>query len=150
VSDRLGPILEAVKTKAAGLGLVLGGAAAVVLVRKAAVRRQTMDPKHMITVSKSATPEAVSRWTFGKIRTDYRVDIVVHSPFAGPDADQTEFIAARDTLVDAFSRPPLPGADGVFDLRAEPADWLRPFGEETQWDWQALVVTASVVSPNGG
>lgn len=148
MSDRLTPILDACVSRIAALGLAVGGVTLPVLKRKAAVRRESLDPAAMITVAKSATPETVSRWTFASKRTDYKIDVIVHSPYLGPDDDQAPYATFRDTLADVFSRPPLPGADDVFDLRAEPADWLRPTGETTQYDWQSLAVTASVISAN--
>lgn len=143
MSDRLTPILSAVRAKAESLGLPLGGVAAPVLVRKAATRRQTMDPPSMITVAKSQAAEQTTRRRWGLWQTAYVVDVVVHTPSLGPDADQSEAIRTRDTLVDALKKPPLPGAPDVFDMSAAAADWLKP-GDDSQWDWQGLQVTATV------
>jgi hypothetical protein len=143
MSDRLTPILNAARGKAESLGLMLGGVIAPVLIKKAAVRRQTMDPAAMITVAKSQTPEQVTRRRWGLWQTAYVLDLVVHVPAVGPDADQSEAIRVRDTLVDAFKKPPLPGAPDVFEMDARPADWLQAM-PESQWEWQALQVTATV------
>jgi hypothetical protein len=143
VSDRLTPILSAIRARVEGLGLTLAGVAAPVLIREAAVRRQTMDPASMITVAKSQTAEQTSRRRFGLWQTRYVVDVVIHTPAGEPDADQGEAARNRDTLVDAFKKPPLPGAPDVFDLGARAADWLKP-GDGSQWKWQAMQIEATV------
>ena len=150
MSNRVSPILAAVVAKIQGLALAVGGVVLPVLVRKAAVRRDRFDPSAMITVAKSRELEDVTRFSFGELRTDYVIDVVIHSPFAGPDDGIDDYAAARDTLVDAFSRPPLVGAPLVFDLRARPAAWLQPYGEKSEYDWQAVQVIASVVTANSG
>ena len=149
MSDRITPILDAIVTKIQGLALAVGGVVLPVLKRKAAVHRDKLDPSAMITVAKSREAEDVRRWTFRELRTDYVVDVVIHSPHTGPDGNLSDYSRARDSLVDALSRPPLAGAPDVFDLRARPASWLQPYGEKTEWDWQALQVVASVISANG-
>ena len=143
MSDRLNPILAAVATKLEGLAFSIGGNVLPVMQRKASVSRKKLDPRVMITVSKSATPEAVSRRRFGLWATAYVIDVVVLSPFTGPDNGDDEYAVIRDSIVDAFKTVPL-GATDVFDLDAQPADWLRPYGEATEWDWQALQITARV------
>ena len=150
MSNRVSTILAAVASEIAALRLAVGGVVLPVLVRKAAVRRDRLDPSAMITVAKSRELETVTRWTFSELRTDYVIDVVVHSPFAGPDAAIDDYATARDTLVDAFSRPPLAGAPLVFDLAARPAAWLQPYGEKSEYDWQAVQVIASVVTANSG
>lgn len=152
MSNRHRPILLALVSRVAGLGLQVGGVTLPVIARKAPVRRQQMDPPAMIAVSKSRTPEQVSRRRFGLWQTRYAFDVTVVSPFGGPDAagpdgDTTQYETIRDTLVDALKAKPLAGAPDVFDLDARPADWLQPFAEagaESQWDWQSLQVLATV------
>lgn len=146
--NRLSPILEAVRTQTEALGLELEGEALPVLLRRAATRRTGLDPAAMITVAKSATPEQLSRRRFNAKRSDYRIDVVVHGPYLGPDGDTSAYATMRDAIVDLFSKPPLAGAPAVFELRAEPADWLRPEGSSTDFDWWCVQVVASVVSAN--
>jgi hypothetical protein len=144
MSDRLEPILAAITAELQALAFSIGGVTLPVMQRKASVSRQKLDPRAMIAVSKSATPEAVTRRRFGLWQTAYVIDVVVLSPFTGPDNGDDEYAVIRDSIVDAFKKPPLSGATDVFDLAAEPADWLRPYGESTEWDWQAVQVTATV------
>lgn len=145
--DRLNPILNAVLTQTAALGLAVGGVTLPVLKRKAPTRRQKLDPRSMITVSKSDAPEQVTRRRFGLWQTAYQIDLTVVSPYTGPDDNIDEYALCRDRLVDAFKRPPLAGAPDVFEMNAAPADWLRPYGETTEWDWQSLQITATVAHP---
>lgn len=150
MSSRLDPILDAVVQRIAGRGFAVGGVVLPVYKRKATQRNRTLDPDRFITISKSATPEQVTRWTFGRIRTDYLIDVIVLTPHTGPETDQAVYAEIRDQIVTDFSRPPLPGTD-VFEMRADPADWLRPYGDAgSEWDWFACRITASVVSSNGG
>lgn len=144
MSDRLTPVLDAMVTKIAALGFAVGGVALPVMKRKAAARRETMDPAAMVTVAKSATPEQTTRRRVGLWQTAYVIDVIVHSPYSGPDDDLSAYSTIRDTLVDALKKPPLPGAPDVFDMDAAPADWLRPSGEQNEYDWQSLQVTATV------
>lgn len=147
MSNRIRPILLALKAKVEGLGLAVGGVPLPVLLRKAPVRRQQMDPAASITVSKSRTPEEVTRRRFGLWQTRHAFDVVVVSPATGPDADTGEYEAVRDSLVDALKAPPLPGAPDVFEADARPADWLQPFAEagaESLYDWQSLQYFATV------
>src|SRR6185503_5518771 len=103
-------------------------------------------PARMITVSKSGTPEATTRRRVGLWQTAYVIDVVVHAPYEGPDdaARHGAYAEFRDRIVDAFKKPPLAGAPEVFDMDAQPADWLRPFGETTDYDWWACQITATV------
>jgi hypothetical protein len=144
MADRLSPILAAVRTQVEALGLTLGGDVLPVLLRRATTLRQGLDPVKAITVAKSASPERLTRRRFGLWQTEYDVDVTIIAPYPGPDGDDSEHNAARDTIVDMFKRPPLPGAPGVFEMTCQPADWLRPTGEKSQMDWWAVVVTATV------
>ena len=143
MSNRLGPIIDAVVSKIESLSLQLNGAVALVLARTAAIRRLDQDPPFMVTVAKSATPERTTRRRFGLWQTAYVIDVVVHSPYAGADDDLTEFLVARDTIVSAFLAPPLvPTA--VFEVDAQAADWLRPEGSQSEYNWQSLQITATM------
>ena len=144
MSDRLTPILAAARAKIAALNPSVGGEALPVLVRRAAHRRQTMDPKRMITVAKSATPEQTTRRRFGLWQTEYVIDVVLHAPYAGPDDAADELLALRDRIVDSFKAVPLAGAPAVFEMDCQPADWMRPTGEASEWDWFACQITATV------
>lgn len=151
-ANRLNPVLDAIVSRVASITPTLPGVEGVlpVMKRKAAVRRSSMDPRAMVTVSKSSTPERVTRRRFvvegraGAWQTAYRVDVIVHAPYRGPDADQPEHALLRDRIVDLFKAPPLANAEDVFEMDAQPADWLRPMGETTEYDWQSLQVTATV------
>jgi hypothetical protein len=153
VDPRLAPILDAMVQRIITREYALPGEDPLpVLKRKAPIRRQQMDPRKAITVAKSSSPETVTRWTFATIRTDYLIDVTIVTPYTGPggfpDANLDDYALWRDDLVSLFSKPPLPGADGVFDLKATPATWLTPLGENSEWDWQAVQVTASIISSN--
>jgi len=140
-SDRLAPILSAVVAKVSALGLSVGGVTLPVLARKAPVHRQKMDHDRMVTVS--AAEATTRRRRFGLWATSYAVDVVLLAPYTGADADP-QYSAARDSIVDALKGLPLSGAPDVFDVDCQPADWLRPLGETSEWDWFACRVTASV------
>lgn len=144
MADRLQPILDAIVAATSAFGFAIGGTAFTVLKRKAAVRRETMDPPHMITVAKSARKEETSRRRVGLWQTTYYVDVVVHAPYDGPDGDQGAHSRIRDTLVDAFKKPPLAGAPEVFEMDAQANNWLQPSGETIEYDWWALEVAATV------
>lgn len=147
MANRIRPILLALKTRVEAAGFAVGGTTLPVLLRKAPVRRQQMDPARAITISKSRTPERVSRRTFRKHQTEYVIDVTVVSPATGPDGDTSEYEAIRDGLVDLLDRPPLPGAPDVFELDAQPASWLQPFAgaaQMSEWDWFSVQVTATV------
>jgi hypothetical protein len=144
VADRLSPVLAAVRTQVEALGLTLAGDALPVLLRRAAIRRQGLDPAAMVTVAKSAQPEQTTRRRFGLWATAYVIDVVVHAPYLGPDGDVSQYATMRDTIVDLLKRPPLAGAPEVFEMDAQGADWLRPEGQKTEYDWFACQVTATV------
>lgn len=147
MADRLTPILDAIAAKVTAAGFALGGTTLPVLKRKAAVRRQTLDPRAMITIAKSATAEDTTRRRVDLWQTAYVIDVIVNVPYSGPDDDIDEYATIRDSLVDLLKRPPLAGAPEVFDMDASPADWLRPLGETTDFDWFAVQVTAIVAHP---
>jgi hypothetical protein len=144
MSDRLTTILDAIVAKITARGFAINGVTLPVVKRKAPIHRQKMDPRAMITVSKSVIAELVTRRRFGLWQTAYNVDVTVVSPYTGPDNDIQEYSTIRDTIVDDFKRVPLAGAPEVFELDCGPTDWLRPLGETTEWDWQSLVITATV------
>lgn len=144
MSDRLTPVLEAVRAKAESLGFALGGVTLPVLLRRVAIRRQTLDAPAAITVARGAQPEQTTRRRFGLWQTAYQIDVVLHAPYLGPDGDTSQYSTMRDGLVDAFKSVPLAGAPDVFELDAQAADWLRPEGQQTEWDWWAVEVTATV------
>lgn len=148
MSDHLYPILLATRGVVAGLGFTLGDVAIPVLLRKFQARREASDPSVMITIAKSKTPEKVARWTFSEKRIDFLIDLTILSPYEGPEAGLPEYTVWRDTLVDLFSKPPLTGADEVFELTAAPADFLSPPGQKIEWDVQKVEVTASIVTAN--
>lgn len=146
MSDRTTPILLALRTKVTAAGYTIGGVTLPVLLRKGAVRRQTLDPREMITICKSRTAEGTTRRRVGLWQTAYVFDVIVNAPYSGAEHDDNvaEYTAIRDGLVDLLKKPPLPGAPDVFDMDAAPADWLQPFGEQTDYDWFAVTVTATV------
>lgn len=144
MANRIRPILLAIRAQVEAQGFTLAGYALPVLIRKAPVRRQTMDPARAITVSKSRTPEQVTRRRFALHQTAYAVEVTLVSPYTGPEGDTSEQETIRDSIVDLFKGPPLAGAPEVFDLDAQPADWLTPLGETTEWDWQTVQVIATV------
>ena len=114
--DRLTPILDAIVTKILSRNFIINAAGLSVVKRKAPIHRQKMDPKAMITVSKSAIPEVVTRRRFKLWQTAYSIDVTVVSPYTGPDNDIEEYASIRDTLVDDFKQVPLAGAPLVFEL----------------------------------
>lgn len=145
MADRLTPVLDAIVTQIAALGLAVGGVTLPVLIRQAAVRRLGMDPPAMITVAKSATPEQTKRRRFGLWQTAYVIDVIVHGPHLPPETRTSDYSTIRDSIVDVLKKPPLAGAPDVFEMDAAPADWLRPWGEGgAQYDWQSLQITATV------
>lgn len=153
MSDRVSPILAAIRAKVESLGFALDNVTLPVLIRREALRREELDPKSMITIGKDPAAEDVSRRRFGVRQTKYTFDVIVHSPYAGPDAAITPHSIIRDAIVDAFGAAPppgallLPGAPAVFELDARPADWLRPSGQRTEWDWHCCQVEATVSHP---
>ena len=72
MASRIDPVLAAVRQQVETLGFTLEGVALPVLIRRAAHRRQTLDPRAMITVAKSGTPEQTSRRRFGLWQTAYQ------------------------------------------------------------------------------
>lgn len=144
MSDRLEPVLAGVAAKVASLGLSVAGTALPVRRQKAPIRRQKLDPPAMITVCKSPAPDETSRRRFGLWQTTYAVAVTVAAPYNGADGPTAEYSAIRDAIVDALKAPPLPGAPAVFDLDAQPADWMRPTGETTEYDWLSVEVRATV------
>lgn len=150
MSDRLTPILDAIVTQIEQRGFTIAGVVLPVVKRKAPVRRTKLDPAAMITVSKSDTPERVVVRAFGWWHTQYLIDVTVVSPYTGPDDNISEYATIRDSIVDDFKRPPLAGADDVFQLDCAPAAWLRPLGETTEWDWQSVQIAATVAHDGGG
>lgn len=141
----LDDILTALAANVEGLGLAWEATAVPVFERKPPTHRTARDPVRQITVSKADSPERVKRWSFQKDRTDYVCNIVIVTPHGGPDADQATYAEWRQTLLDTFAKPPLTGASVVFDVKAEPLDYLPAGAAEKQWDYQAVQVTASVV-----
>lgn len=144
MANRIAAVLAAVRQQVEALGFTLDGVALPVLIRRAAHRRQTLDPRAMITVAKSGTPEQTTRRRFGLWQTAYLVDVVLHAPYLGPDGDTSAYATMRDGIVDRFKSVPLIGAPAVFELDCQPADWLRPTGESSEFDWFACQVTATV------
>ena len=144
MASRIDPVLAAVRQQVETLGFTLEGVALPVLIRRAAHRRQTLDPRAMITVAKSGTPEQTSRRRFGLWQTAYQIDVVLHAPYLGPDGDTSTYSTMRDRIVDLFKSVPLIGAPAVFELDCQSADWLRPTGEQSEYDVWAAQVTATI------
>lgn len=145
MATELGDIESAVKAAVEALALAIDGRVLPVIETKSPRFRTGLEPPEHIAISKSEREERVTRWSFTSNRTDYFVAVTVTSPFRGPDRDLSTYRAIRQEILDAFDRPPLTNAPNVFDLRAEPAEYLPAEGQEQQWDYQGVVITASVV-----
>src|SRR6478735_8328656 len=118
MSDRLAPVLNGIRMRVEALALVVDDVTLPVLEMQAVSRRQTLDPRSMITVAKSATPEQTTRRRFGLWQTAYKIDVVLHAPYTAPDdvLRSRLYSSMRDTIVDALKKPPLAGAPDVFEL----------------------------------
>ena len=149
----LDDILTAVANTIVGLALEYDGAAVPVDVTKGVFHRDALDDDIRISVFKSKRPERYTRWSFQKKRVDYYVEVAIQAPkrdpgtVFDPDKDLADHTDFRQRVMDAFDRPPLAGAADVYEMTAEPLDFLDVNKASLMWELQGVLVTASIAKP---
>lgn len=151
MATTLEDILAAVASRIVGLGLEYDSAEVPVDVVKGHFQRDTLEDAVRVSVAKSTKAERYSRWSFGRKRVDYFVEVIIQAPHRepvttfDPDKDLDQYANWRQEVMDVFDKPPLPGASDVFELTAEPLDFLDRDKQKSRWDLQGILVTASIV-----
>lgn len=139
--------LDAIVTVIQGLALELNGLPVTVEKVKGHEHRDGRDAPVRITVAKTHGSERYTRWTFRDKRIDFNVTVTIQSPTAGPKSDLATLAAWRQSIMDAFDKPPLPGAPNVFELTAVPLDFEGEPGQQKMWDLQGVEVLCSTTKP---
>lgn len=140
----LDTILDAVISRVEGLSLTLNSEAIPVAKTKASAHRPDIDPDVRICVSKSEKPESYRRRTFKSKDVTYYVDVCLISPSSGPQANLPEYAQIRQTIMDAFDKPPLTGASDVYELDATAREYFDRQAQEALYDSQTVEVAATV------
>ena len=146
MSSDLDTILNALVDGVTALGFTLDDEAIPAYKGKLPTSREDLNPPVQFIISKSETPERMTRFSFTKKRTDYTIDITLIAPHTGPIANLIDHAYIRQTLLDAFDKPPLAGAPDVFEMRSNPKEFLDREAQSKEWDEQTIEVTTSIVS----
>jgi len=145
-------VLDAIVTRAQGLGLLADGAPVPIVKRKQPKRRQD-DPPLLIVVCPSQRPDEIRRWTNIHDRFLYFSTVAV----IGRNRDDQltslpEHTALRDALKDAFKVKPadLMGLDNLRDVRATGGRLFDRALAKAGYDFQSVEVTVDIVEDRRG